>query len=238
MIEVLHDQRRHLATDALNALEVRARVLVVHVVRRYVHLELGAVVLHVLVVRQQRIDLDARRDRRLVRPHARHVARRVAAAADDEQRQAERLDEGDAVGVSAHRQIEAAELILGQRVGAALQHDRAWTVPIHDRLNDRPEDEFVRVIVDAVAQRHVDRVVLPAPDAPILDVARAREEVAELVQRAGHHAVRRAERLLDAVAVMDVDVDVEDALVYTEQLENAEHDVCESAPGIVATMDR
>ena len=48
----------------------------------------------------------------------------------------------------------------------------------------------------------------------------------------------RDDGLFDAVAMVNVDVDVEDALVYTEQLENAEHDVCESAPGIVATMDR
>jgi hypothetical protein len=45
------------------------------------------------------------------------------------------------------------------------------------------------------------------------------------VQRERHDAVARVEGLLDAVAVVDVDVDVEHALVVLEQLEDAEHAV-------------
>ena len=50
-------------------------------------------------------------------------------------------------------------------------------------------------------------VVLALLDADVLDVARAwKEEVAELVEGDGHDAVGRVEGLLDAVAVVDVDV--------------------------------
>ena len=44
-----------------------------------------------------------------------------------------------------------------------------------------------------------------------LYVARAGEVFAELVEGDGHHAVRRVEGFLDAVAVVDVDVDVQHA---------------------------
>ena len=46
-----------------------------------------------------------------------------------------------------------------------------------------------------------------------LDVSSSREELSVLVERAGHHAVGRVERLLDSVTVMHVNVDVEDARV-------------------------
>lgn len=41
----------------------------------------------------------------------------------------------------------------------------------------------------------------------------------------GHDAIGRVERLLDAVAVVDVNVNVQDALVVLEQLEDGQDDV-------------
>ena len=49
----------------------------------------------------------------------------------------------------------------------------------------------------------------------VAERARAREEkVAVAVERDSHHAVRQVEGLLDAVAMVDVDVDVEDAELF------------------------
>ena len=56
-------------------------------------------------------------------------------------------------------------------------------------------------------------------------VARPGEVVAVLVKRHGHDAVGRVERLLDAITVMNVNVDVHYAGVPSEQLENAQHAV-------------
>lgn len=66
----------------------------------------------------------------------------------------------------------------------------------------------------------------------VLEVPRPGEELAVLVERAGHHPVGRVEGLLDAVAVVDVDVDVQDAGVVPQQLEDAEDDVCNGAKGV------
>ena len=51
------------------------------------------------------------------------------------------------------------------------------------------------------------------------DVARAREEVAELVEGDGHDAVGRVERFFHAVAVVDVDVDVQHAREFSGEKE-------------------
>jgi hypothetical protein len=52
------------------------------------------------------------------------------------------------------------------------------------------------------------------------------------VQTDGHDPVGRIECLLDAVSVVDVDVDVEDSFVIPEELEDAEDDVVDVAePG-------
>ena len=52
-----------------------------------------------------------------------------------------------------------------------------------------------------------------------------RTKVSKLMERHGHDPVGRVEGLLDSVAVVDVDVDVEDASVKFQQLQNAQHDV-------------
>ena len=96
---------------------------------------------------------------------------------------------------------------------------------LHDLAYHGLEDGLVRRVVHPVLERKVDRVALGVVGADVLDVARAREVLAELVEGDGHHAVGGVEGLLDAVAVVDVDVDVQHALVVLEQLEDGEHDV-------------
>lgn len=46
-----------------------------------------------------------------------------------------------------------------------------------------------------------------------LQVAGAREVLAELVERDAHHAIRGVESLLNTIAVVDINVDVQHALV-------------------------
>ena len=223
------ERGREREADARRLLEVLARVGVVHVVARDVELELGAKVLEVLVERQVAAHLDAARQARLERPRARDVANRVAAAADDDHGHVEGAHEGDALGVARHAQVERAELVARERVGAALEDDGARAVPVHDVLQDGAEHAAVAVVVDAVLERVVDGVALAAPLALVALGARAGEEVAELVERGRHDAVGRVEGLLDAVAVVDVDVDVQDARVVPQELEDGEDDVVDVA---------
>lgn len=67
--------------------------------------------------------------------------------------------------------------------------------------------------------------IIPRHLAPYLDVTCAGEEVSVLVERHGHDSVRNVERLLHAVTVVHVNVNVQHARVVLEQLQNAQHDV-------------
>lgn len=95
----------------------------------------------------------------------------------------------------------------------------------HNLGDDAAEDASEALVVHAVTAREVNGVVLAVPVADILEVTRTREELAVLVERARHDAVGRVEGLLHAIAVVDVNVDVQDALVGLQQLQDAEHAV-------------
>ena len=90
-----------------------------------------------------------------------------------------------------------------------------------NRLKYRHE----RRVVDSRAQGEVQRVALTLAVADVLgvsrvgqnygDVAGAGEKIAEFVERDGHHAVGGVEGFFYAVAVVDVDVDVQHARVFS-----------------------
>mmetsp|Transcript_21755 Transcript_21755/g.64501 ORF Transcript_21755/g.64501 Transcript_21755/m.64501 type:complete len:428 (+) Transcript_21755:163-1446(+) len=209
----------------LDLLEVLGDVEVLHARGRVVQLVVRPIVLVVVVVREVVRDLLIQHHGRLVRPAARHVADRVAAAAQDERGHLLLQHKAHALGVPPDGQVEAAEPVAAERVGAALQHDSAGLVHLHDLPDHGLEDGGVRGVVDAVLERKVDRVVLPRVCSDVLDVARAGKVLAKLVKGDGQHAVCRVKGLLDAVAVVDVNVNVEHAAVVLEQLEDGKHDV-------------
>ena len=92
-------------------------------------------------------------------------------------------------------------------------------------IKDAPE----RIVCDPILQRDVDRVPLPLPLANIVLRPRPREKVAMLVYAAGHDAVGSVEGLLNAIAVVAVDIDVEYPRICAQELEDAEHDVVDVA---------
>lgn len=67
---------------------------------------------------------------------------------------------------------------------------------------------FERLIVHPILQRHVYRVTFPLSMASIILCPRPWKEFAKFVEAACHNPVRRVERLLDAVTVMAIDVDI------------------------------
>jgi hypothetical protein len=131
--------------------------------------------------------------------------------------------------MTLNAQLEAPQPVPAERVGPALQHDGSRLEALHDLGDDWAEDRVVSGVVHAVVQRHVDRVALALLVATVLHIARAREVLAELVKGAGHHAAGGVEGLLDAVAVVDVDVDVQHALMFLQQLQDAQHAVVDIA---------
>ena len=225
----------------LGPLEVFRAVEVLHVGHRQVEAVVRAEVFKVIVEGELVLDVLSEHDGRLVRPAPGDVAEGVAAAAEDEGGDVEAANELDAVGVASDAEVEATEPIPGQRVGTALQNDGTGGEALHDLADDGTEDGAEGVVVHAVVEGEVDGVVLPVGVAHVEDVAGAREVFAELVEADGHDAVGGVEGLLDAVAVVDVDVDVEDALVLLEELEDGQDAVVDVAKagglGLLGVME-
>ena len=96
-------------------LEVLSRVAVLHIVPRHVEFKLGPKVLEVLVERQVGAHLDARREPRLERPRPRDVPDRVAAAADNDERDVERSHERDARRVPCYSYARSISLGVNER---------------------------------------------------------------------------------------------------------------------------
>lgn len=69
--------------------------------------------------------------------------------------------------------------------------------------------------------------MLTLANADISKLASAGEVFAVLVERNSHDSIGGVESFLDTITVVDVDVDVEDALVEPQELEDAEDDVYE-----------
>ena len=137
--------------------------------------------------------------------------------------------------MGADVEVEAAETVAAEGVGAALEDDGGRVVRGDAGADDGFEERDVVGVFDAVVEGHVEGVV----GARVERVggtgggerAGAGEEVVFVVFVEGerHDAVAGPECLLDTVAVVDVDVDVEDPGVVAEELEDAEHDVVDVA---------
>mmetsp|Transcript_17029 Transcript_17029/g.34450 ORF Transcript_17029/g.34450 Transcript_17029/m.34450 type:complete len:267 (-) Transcript_17029:424-1224(-) len=209
----------------LELLKVLGRVEVLHARGGDVQPVIGAVVFIVIIVRQLVRDLLAQHDRCLERPAPRDVPNRVAAAAQDQRRHLLIQHEAHALGVAVDREVEAAESVPSEGIGAALQDDGTRLVALHDARDDGLEDGLVRGVVHAVLEREVDGIVLALRGAYVLDVARAWEVLAEFVEGYRQHSVSRIKGLLNAVAMMDVDIDVQHSLVVLEELEDCEDNV-------------
>jgi hypothetical protein len=127
--------------------------------------------------------------------------------------------------VALHAEVEATETVARQAVAAALQNNGLGLVVGHDGVDDGLEDVLVGLIGNAIAQGKVDGIMLALADANVAELTGSREILAIFVERDGHDAVGRVEGLFDAVAVVHINVNVENALVEAEQLDDAENDV-------------
>ena len=111
-------------------------------------------------------------------------------------------------------QVETAQSVAAERVGAALEDDGCGSVDVYRGADDVLEEFDVLVVFDARVERDVEGMVGAGVGvgfgACVLEGAGAGEEFFWVVFVEGdcHDAVGGPEGLFDAVAVVDVDVDV------------------------------
>lgn len=167
----------------------------------------------IFAIRQHRVHLDPDKTTSLVGPSPGDIAHRVATSTEHKSWQVEFANEVDAVGMAAHAQIEATQAITRQTVSAALENDSLGLVVGHHGLNHRLEYGLVGLVGNAVSKREVDSVILSNANPNIPELASSREVLAILVEGDSHDSIRSVKRLLDTIAMVDVDIDVENALL-------------------------
>jgi hypothetical protein len=128
--------------------------------------------------------------------------------------------------MAIHAQVEATQPVTRETVTSALQHNGFWTIVGHDGLDNRLEDISVCIVRYAVAQGEVDRVILAAAHTNVAKFASTGKVLAVLVERYGHDAIGCVKGLLDTIAVVHINIDVQNALLVPQKLDNAEDDVC------------
>lgn len=137
----------------------------------------------------------------------------VATTSENESWEAKLLHEIDAIGMTAHAEIEAAQSIAGQTVATALQYHGLWLVVFHDSSNDGFENVPVGCICDAITEGKVDRMIFTIANANVAKLTGTREILAVLVERASHDAIGSVEGFLHTVTVMDVNINIKNTLV-------------------------
>ena len=143
--------------------------------------------------------------------------------------------------MAADVEVEAAESVVAEGVGATLQDDGSGPVYVDSGADDVLEKVGVGFVVDAIVEGHVDGKisswVVWVDGTSGFKWAGAREEdlFVVFVEGDAHDAIGGPEGLFDAVTVVDVDIDVEDTGVVTKELKDCEDNVVDVAePGCFA----
>lgn len=100
--------------------------------------------------------MDAGEDAGLVRPAPRYRALPISSATEHEQRQAKGFGEPYALAVRCDAEVEGAEAIAAERVGAALQDDGGGAEAGDGGFNDGFEEGDVGLVVDPILERDVE----------------------------------------------------------------------------------
>lgn len=133
---------------------------------------------------------SADKDGGFICPAARDVVHSVAAAAEDQEGHVEFTDVVDAGAMCFDGEVEGAEAVAAEGVGAALEDDGGGTEGFNGAGNDSAEDGEIRVVINAVEKRDVESEVFTQAIAVIVELAGPGEEVAGIfVEGNGHDAV-------------------------------------------------
>mmetsp|Transcript_16717 Transcript_16717/g.46704 ORF Transcript_16717/g.46704 Transcript_16717/m.46704 type:complete len:213 (+) Transcript_16717:523-1161(+) len=183
-------------------------VFVLHCDGLEVQLVLWRKVIIVLVGRQLWVQLLPEEGPSLKGPAACHVADGIPATAQHQHGHPKALHETQARGMAFYGEVEHTQAVPRERIGACLEDYSSRFVHVHHLLHNGHEELGVRLVVHAILQGGVEGIELPLSAAGVVEVARAREEVTKLVEGNRHHTVCGVESLLDAVPMVDVDVNV------------------------------
>jgi hypothetical protein len=150
------------------------------------------------------------RQGRFISPTSRHILDCIPPSPQNQEGDIKRANKVDTFAVRDNRQVEPSEAVTSETICAALNDDTCGAVGDEDGLDDGFKEGDVRVVVDAVAEGDIETVVFSLLGADFVVVSCAGEEVlwVVLVEGEGEDAVGGEEGFLDAVAVVQVNVNV------------------------------
>lgn len=132
-------------------------------------------------------------------------------------------------------QVKPTQAITGKRIGTTLEgYDRGAELFV-DLADDGLKEVGILLISDAVVKGYIDGVVrtgiVLGLGTVIFETASAGEEDVRgvFVEGTGHDTVCTIESLLDTVAVMNIDVDIEHSRIAAQNLENGKNDIVDVA---------
>lgn len=91
------------------------------------------------------------------------------------------------------------------------------------------KDAVVAVVVNAVSQGHIDTVILAFSIANVANIPGAGKVLSVLVEGDGHDPIGRVKGLLHPVPVVNVNVNVQDARMIFQQLQDGQVNVVDVA---------
>jgi hypothetical protein len=167
----------------------------------------------IFIVWKGSVEVHANKAPSLIGPSACNIAHRISTATEYKRRDIETLNKGNAVCVPFHAEVEATETVARQAVSTALENYSFRLVVSHHSLDDRFEDRFVCCIIDAISEWKIDSIVLASTNTDVPKLTSTWKVLAILVEGDGHDSVCGIKCFLDAIAVVNVDVDVQDTLL-------------------------
>lgn len=98
-------------------------------------------------------------------------------------------------------------------------------VVVHHGLDDGLENGLVGIISNTIAKRKINSVILSHTNSNVAQLASTGEILSVLMEGAGHNSVGSVKSLLNTITMMDINVDIKNALLVSQELENGEDDV-------------
>jgi len=127
--------------------------------------------------------------------------------------------------MASHAQVETAQSITREAVSATLENNCFRLIVVHNTLNNWLKDRFVGHIVNTIAKWKVDSVVLSRAYTNVAKLTSTRKVLSVLVKRNSHDSVSGVEGFFDAVAMMDININVQDSLFESQELNDAQNNV-------------
>lgn len=179
--------------------------------------------------------ISADAEARFVSPGFSDISWGIASAPQYKEGQIELLDECYTSTVGSDTNIEAAKSISSKRICATLEDNSSRLISSHTWSYYIFKELDVLVVLYPIVKRHIEGMVRTW--ARVVDRSRIvqgtgageKDGFVILVERKCHDAVRGPKSLLNAIAVMNVNVNVEYAGMVKEELQYCKYDIIDVA---------